>query len=98
MKDLDLTDTGLDSTRVRTIRSPALLIIGDGDIVQPEHTVHMFRLLGGGVPADIQGLPNSRLAVLPGTTHVTLMSPGTCLVEMVNEFLDAPERGHGAQR
>lgn len=98
VKDLDLTDTGLDSAQVRTIRAPALLIIGDGDIVQPEHTVQMFRLLGGGVPADLQGLPNSRLAVLPGTTHVTLVGRGTWLVEMVNEFLDAPERGHGAQR
>lgn len=98
VKDLDLTDTGLDTAQVRSIRAPALLIIGDGDIVQPEHTVQMFRLLGGGVPADVQALPNSRLAVLPGTTHVTLIGRGAWLVEMVNEFLDAPERDRGAQR
>jgi pimeloyl-ACP methyl ester carboxylesterase len=93
VKDLDLTDKGLDSAQVRAIRSPALLIIGDGDIVRPEHTVQMFRLLGGGVPADIQGLPNSQLAVLPGTTHVTLMARDQWLVSMVSEFLGAPERG-----
>jgi pimeloyl-ACP methyl ester carboxylesterase len=50
---------------------PTLLIIGDSDIVRPERAVETFRLLGG-VPGDIDGLPNSRLAVLPGTTHVTL--------------------------
>lgn len=92
IKDLDLSDTGIDSTLVRTIHAPALLIIGDGDIVRPEHTVQLFRLLGGGVPADIQGLPSSRLAVLPGTTHVTLMARDRWLVSMVNEFLAAPER------
>jgi pimeloyl-ACP methyl ester carboxylesterase len=92
IKDLDLTDAGLDSAQVRTIRSPALLVIGDGDIVRPEHTVEMFRLLGGGVPADVQGLPNSQLAVLPGTTHVTLVTRDSWLVSMVNEFLDAPVR------
>jgi hypothetical protein len=27
-------------------------------------------LLSGGVPGDIAGRPNSRLAMLPGTTHV----------------------------
>lgn len=92
IKDLDLTDTGIDTARVKTIRAPGLLIIGDGDVVRPEHTVQMFRLLGGGVPADIQGIPNSQLAVLPGTTHVTLMAKGAWLVSMVNEFLAAPVR------
>ena len=31
-----------------------------------------FALLGGGVAGDLAGLPRSQLAVLPGTTHVTL--------------------------
>ncbi len=50
----------------------------------------MFRLLGGGVPADLTGLPNARLAVLPGTTHITVMARAAWLVPMVNEFLGAP--------
>ena len=65
-------------------------MIGDSDIVRPEHTAEMFRLLGGGVPGDLYGLPRSWLAVLPGTTHVTLMERADWLVSMITEFLDAP--------
>jgi hypothetical protein len=51
--------------------------------------VEIFRLLGGGVIGDLHGLPRSRLAVLPGTTHVTLMQRADWLASMVGEFLDA---------
>ena len=73
-----------------SIKAPALLIIGDSDIVRPEHVVEMFRLLGGGVIGDLVGLPRSQLAVLPGTTHVTLADRAAWLVSMITEFLDAP--------
>jgi pimeloyl-ACP methyl ester carboxylesterase len=76
---------------VRGIKAPTLLIIGDSDLVRPEHAVEMFRLLGGGVFGDMPpGLPNSQLAVLPGTSHVTLVDRADWLVSMVNAFLDAP--------
>jgi pimeloyl-ACP methyl ester carboxylesterase len=74
---------------VRGLASPAMVIIGDSDIVQPEHAVEIFRLLGGGVIGDLAGLPRSRLAVLPGTTHVTLVQRADWLASMVGEFLDA---------
>ena len=77
---------------VRGLSSPTMLIIGDSDIVQPEHSVEIFRLLGGGVPGDLHGLPRSRLAVLPGTTHVTLVQRTDWLASMVGEFLDAESR------
>jgi hypothetical protein len=67
-----------------------MLVYGDSDIVRPEHAAELFRLLGGGVPGDVAGLPRSRLAVLPGTTHVTLVHRADWLVPMVTEFLDAP--------
>ena len=73
---------------VRGLTCPTMLIIGDSDIVQPEHTVEIFRLLGGGVVGDAVGLPRSRLAVLPGTTHVTLVQRADWLASMVGEFLD----------
>jgi pimeloyl-ACP methyl ester carboxylesterase len=76
---------------IRSITAPTLLIIGDSDIVRPEHAVEMFRLLGGGVVGDLVGLPRSRLAVLPGTTHVTLVHRGDWLSSMIGEFLDAQE-------
>lgn len=76
---------------IRGIKSPTLLIIGDSDLVRPEHIVEMFRLLGGGVFGDTPaGLPNSQLAVLPGTSHVSLVSRTELLIPIINSFLDAP--------
>lgn len=76
---------------IQAIKSPTLLIVGDSDLVRPEHAVEMFRLLGGGVFGDTPaGLPNSQLAVLPGTSHVTVVDRADWLVPMINAFLDAP--------
>jgi pimeloyl-ACP methyl ester carboxylesterase len=83
----------LPAELIEAIKSPTLLIIGDSDIVRPEHAVEMFRLLGGGVMGDLVGLPKSRLAVLPGTTHATLVERGDWLASMIGEFLDAPMPG-----
>ncbi len=74
---------------IRAIMAPTLLIIGDSDLVRPEHAVEMFRLLGGGVFGDTPaGLPNSQLAVLPGTSHVSLVSRTELLIPIINAFLD----------
>jgi pimeloyl-ACP methyl ester carboxylesterase len=78
---------------VRAITAPVMIVIGDSDIVRPEHAVAMFRLWGGGVAGDTMGLPAARLAILPGTTHVTTAYRGEWLVPMVTEFLDAPLPG-----
>jgi pimeloyl-ACP methyl ester carboxylesterase len=80
----------LPAEAIEAIDAPTLLIIGDSDIVRPEHAVEMFRLLGGGVMGDLTGLPNSQLAILPGTTHVTLVERADWLVSMITAFLDAP--------
>ena len=77
-------------TNLEAIEAPALIIIGDSDIIRPEHAVEMFRLFGGGVNGAVVGLPNSQLAVLPGTTHITLVERVDWLTSMVGEFLDAP--------
>ena len=72
------------------IAAPALLIYGDSDL-RPEHAVQLFRLLGGGVSGDIVGLPRSRLAILPATTHVGLVTErADWLLAMTEEFLAAP--------
>ena len=75
---------------VQAIAAPALVIGADSDVIRPEHAVELFRLLGGGAPGDLGGLPRSRLAVLPGTTHVSLVDRADWLTPMVTEFLDAP--------
>jgi pimeloyl-ACP methyl ester carboxylesterase len=80
----------LPADAIEAMDAPTLLIIGDSDIVRPEHAVEMFRLLGGGVMGDLTGLPNSQLAILPGTTHATLVERGDWLGSMITAFLDAP--------
>ena len=80
----------LPAEAIEEIQAPTLLIIGDSDIVRPEHAVEMFRLLGGGVMGDLAGLPNSQLAILPGTTHVTVVQRADLLLAMIPPFLDAP--------
>jgi hypothetical protein len=57
----------------------------------------MFRLLGGGVVGDLVGLPRSQLAVLPGTTHVTLTDRAEWLASMILAFLDVPTSEAGDQ-
>jgi pimeloyl-ACP methyl ester carboxylesterase len=63
---------------IRGITAPTLVMVGDADVMRPEHAVDLFRLL-----------PHARLAVLPGTDHMALMTRSAWLVPMVNEFLDA---------
>lgn len=76
---------------IAAITAPTLLIIGDSDLVRPEHAVEMFRLLGGGVFGDTPaGLPASQLAILPGTSHVTVVQRPELLLAMIPRFLDAP--------
>lgn len=92
IRQMDMNIADVPEEEVSSIKAPALIIIGDSDIVQPEHSVALFRLLGGGVMGDSAPMPNSQLAVLPGTTHVTVVNRGAWLVPMVTEFLDAPIR------
>jgi pimeloyl-ACP methyl ester carboxylesterase len=80
---------GWSAEAIRSIKAPTLIIVGDSDIVRPEHAVELFRLLGG-VAGDLVGLPRSQLAVLPGTTHETLVRRAEWLVSMIDAFLDAP--------
>ncbi|MCC7353302.1 MAG: alpha/beta hydrolase [Anaerolineae bacterium] len=81
----------LPAETIRAIKVPTLLIIGDSDLVRPEHAVEMFRLLGGGVFGDMPpGLPSSQLAILPGTSHVTVVDRAAWLLSMIPAFLDAP--------
>ncbi|MFC5217919.1 alpha/beta fold hydrolase [Streptomyces coerulescens] len=62
---------------LRTVEAPTLLVIGDYDFVRIEHAAEMQRLI-----------PRARLAVLPATTHMTLMRRTNVLLPLLDEFLD----------
>lgn len=73
---------------VRAVRAPTLVLIGDRDIVRPEHALELARLI-----------PDARLMILPGghgdylgeavmtqrNTRMPLLTVG-----LIEEFLDAP--------
>jgi pimeloyl-ACP methyl ester carboxylesterase len=88
--EMDRNTQDIPAEAIAAIQAPTLIVIGDSDLVRPEHAVEMFRLLGGGVFGDMAGLPNSQLAVLPGTTHVSIMSRADLLLAIIPQFLDAP--------
>ena len=90
IKEMDGSVPEWPAETVEALGRPTMVAIGDSDIIRPESAVETFRLLGGGVAGDIAGLPSARLAILPGTTHVTLVQRGEWLAAMVEEFLDAP--------
>jgi pimeloyl-ACP methyl ester carboxylesterase len=90
LKVLDIGWKGWPADMIRSIVSPVLVVIGDSDIVRPEHAVELFRLLGGGVLGDLNPLPASQLAVLPGTTHVSVVHKVEWLTSMALAFIDAP--------
>lgn len=80
-------DFGADQLKATT--APMFFIHGDADGVRLAHVAEMFRLKGGEIPGDMKPRSASRLAILPNTTHVTLMQRMSIIVPMVNDFLDA---------
>jgi pimeloyl-ACP methyl ester carboxylesterase len=73
---------------VEALEAPTLLIAGDADVVTLEHTVAMFRLLGGGVMGDMGvPLPASRLAILPATSHTAVITQPKLLHAFIEPFL-----------
>ena len=80
-------DLGADKLKATT--APMFFIHGDADGIRLEHVAEMFRLKGGEIHGDMKPRSTSRLAILPNTTHVTLMQRIPIIVPMVNDFLDA---------
>lgn len=88
LKALDMAPQDWPAEWIKAIKSPVLLMIGDSDAVTLEHAVDMFKLLGGGVMGDLQGLPRSQLAILPGTTHVGMMYQMNLMLPITEAFLN----------
>ncbi len=74
---------------LRTIRAPVLVMVGDRDVIEPEHALRLSRLV-----------PHGELAVMPGSGHGTYLGvaegavPGSPLpdvsVALIEAFLAPP--------
>jgi pimeloyl-ACP methyl ester carboxylesterase len=71
--------SGWTRQELQQIQAPTLIVIGDADVVKPEHAVEMFRLI-----------PHANLAVLPVTDHFMRLQDPQWLLSMLQEFFSAP--------
>jgi pimeloyl-ACP methyl ester carboxylesterase len=59
-----------------TIKARTLVMGGDDDLVHLEHTVALYR-----------GIPDSELAIVPGTSHTLLLEKPELCTRLVSDFL-----------
>jgi pimeloyl-ACP methyl ester carboxylesterase len=73
---------------VKAMKTPVLIIAGDADVVTLEHSVALFKLLGGGMMGDMgKPLAPSRLAILPATSHTAVITQVELLHALIEPFL-----------
>jgi pimeloyl-ACP methyl ester carboxylesterase len=78
------------TTAARAMQAPTLIIVGDADGIRPSHIVEMYELRGGGKPnSGLDPIPDSQLAVLPATTHLSILMRTDLLPPIITQFLDA---------
>ncbi|WP_439603384.1 alpha/beta fold hydrolase [Devosia sp.] len=68
---------GWSHEQLAAIPAPALIVIGDRDFVPPAHAAELAALL-----------PGSQLAILPGTTHTSILRRGAWLEPMLRARWD----------
>ncbi len=73
---------GWTPEQLQGITAPALVIMGDADVITPEHAIEVVRLI-----------PQSHLAVIPMRDHLMLTSQPDQLLLILEEFYAAPMPG-----
>jgi pimeloyl-ACP methyl ester carboxylesterase len=80
----------ISDEKIKSIKAPALIIIGDKDVITPEHAIEIHRLI-----------TNSELAIIPGghgeyigeiTTLKSDFKESDFVVSMIERFLDKKEK------
>lgn len=72
---------------IAKITAPVLIISGDNDGLDKIELIKTYKLLGGGVTADLQPMPKSHLAIVPSQSHVGLMMQTKTILDYLNDFL-----------
>jgi pimeloyl-ACP methyl ester carboxylesterase len=79
IKDLGRDFKGYAAQDVKSIKAPTLIMIGDRDIVRPEHAVEMFRMI-----------PHAQLAIFPGSDHFVIFTSPEKVLDTLMPFLSKP--------
>jgi pimeloyl-ACP methyl ester carboxylesterase len=75
-------------SNIAKISAPVLIICGDNDGLDKIELMKTYKLLGGGVSADLQSMPKSHLAIVPSQGHVSLMMQTKTILDYLNDFLN----------
>ena len=75
-------------SNIAKITAPVLIISGDNDGLDKVDLMKTYKLLGGGVSADLQPMPKSHLAIVPSQGHVSLMMQTKTILNYLKEFLN----------
>ena len=86
---MDIKPYDFGAAKLKATKAPFLFIHGDADGVRLDHIAEMFRLKGDEIFGDMRPRSESRLAILPDTTHITLMNKSDVIAPMVDDFLNA---------
>jgi pimeloyl-ACP methyl ester carboxylesterase len=70
----------LTTDDLRTISAPALVLVGDDDLMTLAHTAALY-----------ESLPQGQLAVIPGTSHAVLMEKPELVGRVLRDFMSHPE-------
>jgi pimeloyl-ACP methyl ester carboxylesterase len=74
-------------SNIAKISAPVLIISGDNDGLDKIELAKTYKLLGGGVSADLQPMPKSQLTIVPSKGHVTLMMDTKTILKYMDDFL-----------
>ncbi len=81
------TPFDLGDANISKIAAPVLIISGDNDGLDKIELMKTYKLLGGGVAADLAPMPKSQLAIVPSQGHVSLMMQTATILTYLNSFL-----------
>lgn len=76
MTALMASDWGWSGNELRKLRVPVLILIADRDFVLPQHAVEMASTI-----------PFTRLAILPGATHMNILERTDWIVPMIEQHI-----------
>lgn len=93
LRVLEETNYGVAPATLRAIPGKTMIVVGDADGVALTHALQLFAARGGdNVEAATRGFmteaPRARLAILPATTHIGMMSQAPLIAQLVVPFLD----------
>ncbi len=72
---------------IAKITQPVLIISGDNDGMDKTELSKTYKLLGGGVAANMQPMPKSQLAIIPNQSHVSVMQQTKTILSYLDSFL-----------